>query len=214
MKITKITSYLHASHLYKVARQAAYRDDGEENDPIVAIMFCVLALEAFINESGVLARMLPTSKKQNIVDGFSSVMSELEERRESILLKYHMALLVFSGSTWNEGAQPFQDFKLLITLRNALVHMKADTWETKGWNQYPKRQLSQYPKFVQALQQKGLIDAPEKSSSWLEAIAQPEVGKWACATAEKVTAEFLSVVPEGYFKESLSEHAFKHQENG
>lgn len=211
MKVKKIINYYHSGHLFSVAKKAATSDDLEENDPLISIMFSVLALEAFINESGSIARMLPTRKQEKILEGFASVMSELEDRKESLLVKYHMALLVFSGATWDEGAQPFQDFKLLLNLRNSIVHMKTDKWELDVSFDSPEkeRELKQYPKFVSTLIQKDLIDIPNKSTSWLDAIAQPKVGKWACGTAEKVTAEFIRVVPDGHFKESLSAFAFK-----
>ncbi|OED44797.1 hypothetical protein AB833_00235 [Chromatiales bacterium (ex Bugula neritina AB1)] len=210
MKITKITNYYHAGHLYSVAKNASSNKETDENDPLISIMFSVLALEAFINESGSLAKMMPSSQKEKIVEGFSSVMSELEDRKEALLVKYHMALLVFSGATWDEGAQPFQDFKLLITLRNAIVHMKADKWETETTiaSEQKERELKQYPKFIKVLKQKGLISIPETSTSWLEVISNPKVGQWACQTAELITKEFTEKVPDGNFKKSLENYAF------
>lgn len=209
--ITKITAYLHANRLFSIAKRAAAGDSSENDASIVSIMFSVLALEAFINESGALANLVPTSKRQKIIEGFAQVMGELEERKESLLVKYHLALLVFSGSTWDEGSQPFQDFKLLIALRNAIAHTKADKWEApvSESERDPERSLDQYPKIIRQLYQKKIIELPDKSTSWLEVLDQPKVAEWACSTAKLITEEFLNAVPDGEYKNSLSEHVFQ-----
>lgn len=210
--VTKITSYFHATNLFNIATKATKSRSKKSDSSIIAIMFSASALEAFINESAGLARMVPTAKRQKIIDGYSSVMSELEDRKESLLVKYHMALLVFSGATWNEGDQAFQDFKLLITIRNAIVHMKTDRWETPvgKLKADPERAIEQYPKFIKVLEQKKIIDPPSKSQSWLELLKDQRVGKWSCQVAARITTEFEKAVPEGYFKDSLCKQVFSH----
>ena len=209
--VIKVTAYFHADDLFNIARRAAVNSSTDKDAPIVSIMFSVLALEAFINESGALAEMVPTANRQKIIEGFSAVMGELEDRKESLLLKYHMAFLVFSGSTWDEGTQPFQDFKLLVSLRNNIAHTKADKWETKVSQSKPdpKRSLDQYPKLVKQLYQKKLIELPAVSASWLEVLTHGQVAAWACLTAKLVTEEFLKIVPDGYYKNFLAERVFK-----
>lgn len=206
--ITKIVSYFHATFLFKIALRASIAKSGNQGQPVVCIVFCATALEAFINECGRLARTIPTDEKQNIVEAFASVMSELEDRREAIAIKYHLGLLVFKGATWEEGSQPFQDFKLLIGLRNELAHMKGDEWQTEVGKFRPdlERQQVQYPKFVRELHNRGVIPKPTKSTSWLSQISNPNVSVWACKTASTMTTEFFAAVPEGYFKKSLSKH--------
>ncbi len=208
--ITKIVNYFHAAFLFSIALRASKARTGSQGQPVVCIVFCATALEAFINECGRLARTVPTANRQNVVDAFASVMGELEDRRESLTIKYHLGLLVFKGEAWDEGGQPFQDFKLLIGLRNELAHMKGDEWKSeilKG-NTDPDRSPDQYPKFVRALQQRGVIPQPTKSTSWLEQISNPAVSAWACKTASLMTSEFFSSVPAGYFKEALADHLF------
>src|ERR1017187_10102608 len=127
--IIQISSFIHAGHLFGIAKKAAARSTKDRDFSIVSTMFSVSALEAFINESAELTKLVPTAQRQKIVEGYSAVMSELEERKEALLVKLHMGLLVFSGSTWDEGAQPFQDLKLLLAIRNQIVHIKTDRWE-------------------------------------------------------------------------------------
>lgn len=207
---TKITAYFHCNDLFKIAQRAAEDSSSNKDAPIVSIIFSVIALEAFINESGTLAKMVPTAKRQKIIDAFATVMGELEDRKESLILKYHMALLVFSGSTWDEGSQPFQDFKILVSLRNNIAHKKADKWETKAnkSKSYKERSLEQYPKFIKQLYQKNLVKLPNESDSWPEILTQKEVAEWACLTAKLITEDFFKIVPDGYYKDTLANLVF------
>lgn len=207
---TKITSYFHSADLFAIAKKASRSRSKQSTSPIVAIMFSASALEAFINESTGLARTIPTAKRQKLVEGYAAVMAELEDRRESLLIKYHMALLVFSGATWNEGDRAFQDLKLLVAIRNAIVHMKTDTWQTPVGHPkpHPERALEQYPKFIKVLEQKKIIDPPRKSRSWLELLRDQRVGHWACCTAARITDDFVHAVPDGSFKDALQEFTF------
>jgi hypothetical protein len=209
--VTKVVSYFHAKQLFEIAKRASKSKSKKIDSAIIAIMFSASALEAFINETAGLARTIATSKRQPMVEGYMSVMSELEEKKESILVKYHMGLLVFSGATWNEGDKVFQNFKLLITIRNAIVHMKTDRWETPVSREKPdpERRVDQYPKFIKTLQQMNVISTPDKSRSWIELLGDPRVGKWACETAEKITQEFAKCAPDGQFKEDLRNHVFE-----
>ena len=176
---------------------------------IVSIMLSVSALEAFINESADMASMVPTAERQKIVEAYATVMSELEERKESLLVKLHLGLLVFSGSVWDEGSQPFQDFKLLLTTRNHIIHLRADRWESKMTPRGAERRTpDQYPKFTKALQQRGLAKAA-KSESWLDLISTKGVATWACDTAARVTDAFVAAVPDGWYKESLKPRIFR-----
>jgi hypothetical protein len=207
--IIRTMSYFHAGHLFRIAKRAAASSIKDPDFSIISIMFSVSALEAFINESVELARIVPTSERQKAVEGYVAVMSELEERKEALLIKFHMGLLVFSGSTWDEDTQPFQDFKLLVTTRNHIVHMKADRWESKLTPRGPEpRSLSQYPKFIAALQQRKIVGTPA-SRSWLALVNDKWVARWACETAAKITDAFVEGVPDGYYKQSLREYVFR-----
>src|SRR5918996_1535375 len=121
---TQITQYFNAQHLFDIAKRASSRRF--RDSPTIAVVFSVTALEAFINESSALANMIPTNEQQDIVRAYATAMKELDDRRESLAVKYHIGLIIWSGSTWNEGLQPYQDFRLLLTLRNALLHMRSD----------------------------------------------------------------------------------------
>jgi hypothetical protein len=208
--VTQITQYFSAQHLFDIAKRASSRKF--RDPPTIAVVFSVTALEAFINESIALAKMIPTTEKQGIVTAYATAMSELEDRRESLAVKYHIGLIIWSGSTWSDELQSYQDFRLLVTLRNALLHMRADRWEVQldPGLRAPERGIDQYPKFIRTLQQRRLIALPSKSKSWLEIVNTPEIGKWACSTAADITKLFADRVPDGCYKQELEKHALRY----
>jgi hypothetical protein len=151
--------------------------------------------------------MIPTSERQDIVTAYATAMKELEDRRESLAVKYHIGLIVWSGSTWSEGLQPYQDFRLLVKLRNSLLHMRPGSWGAQVCPELPapERAIEEYPTFIRSLKHRKLIELPRKSQSWLEVVNTPAVGKWACSTSSNVTRLFVERAPDGYYKEKLEE---------
>lgn len=141
-------SYLSISHLsaaalfahkaYEIEQQFKPGDDGadhasREHRAYVAssVMLSAAFLEATINElfsdcaEGPKARFDPMPA--------TALMATMWNRgiprtaRYSIIEKYDIALEFNGKSPFNQGANPCQDTKLLIELRNALVHYEPET---------------------------------------------------------------------------------------
>ncbi len=192
-----VNLYLHAPRLFKLAKRAATEDFADKDGPVISIMFSVVALEAFINESRALAAIVPSEKQQEAILAYNSVMTELEERKESILLKYKLALLIFTGSTWAEHDPLFQEFKLLVALRNELTHLKGDRWEVEvdmddDDDDGKRRSVSDYPRFIRSLHSKGIISLPASMSSWLAPVNDRKVAAWACQVARDITHHLVA----------------------
>lgn len=83
---------------------------------IAAIVILVQALEAFIN--------VQASKR------LSSAIAESVDRL-SVISKWLVVTKTVSGTEWDKGRQPFQDFESLVRTRNALVHYKPKFTEVK-----------------------------------------------------------------------------------
>jgi hypothetical protein len=63
--VTKIVNYFHATFLFKIALRASRAKSGSQGQPVVCIVFCATALEAFINECGRLNRSLRKVRLEN-----------------------------------------------------------------------------------------------------------------------------------------------------
>jgi hypothetical protein len=96
-----------------------------------SILSAVAFLESTINEFYYVAndRVLEIKKMPEEYRDKLSALWNVEgfRRGANILEKYQSALKVLSLTQFHEGKEPFQSVKLLINLRNALVHYVPET---------------------------------------------------------------------------------------
>lgn len=201
--------YAHSGFLLGTAREAsdravdAVRQKPEiwPSDTIVSILLAAAATEAFINELTELVAMQRDSahRQSNPISpplrAFADVLQEVEESRGSLALKYLMASQTLSGTTFDKGTNPYQDFTTLITLRNDLMHLKPrDTFlepadGTAG--------VIQPPKYIRGLQQRGLAHTPPEGvgMSWFNMLQTAPMAVWACDTAQNIILVVLDLIP-------------------
>jgi hypothetical protein len=95
-----------------------------------AVLSAVVFLEALVNETfqdaadGHASRIAPLDQRYIALMGEFWNASEMGGRYVSILDKYQMALLFADRRRLDPGAAPYQDAKLLIGIRNRLVHFR------------------------------------------------------------------------------------------
>jgi hypothetical protein len=95
-------------------------------DAIAAIILSAAASEGFINElSELCIPRFSDSHSPAQVPQFAQKIQELEQDRSSSLCKYLAAAPILSGTQFNKGENPYQDFALLFDVRNAIMHIKA-----------------------------------------------------------------------------------------
>jgi hypothetical protein len=190
------TIHLHARTLLLIARENAMRaraDAAPPNalptDAILAIVMSAASTEAFINEfAEYVAPSFPTVASEMPPGAVTcaEVLKELEESRVPPTVKYLVGSQVL-GRAFNAGAAPFQDFKMLIELRNAIMHVKV---ALEG-GRHPGERVTD------ALAQRGLAIAARGPSSlpWFDRLMTPEVAIWAHDSALAIVSEFLELVP-------------------
>jgi hypothetical protein len=161
-------------------------EDGRR-EAIISVVFAASALEAFINERVDWAVQLCNEQDEpEVVRTFASVLTEAENSRASLESKYKLARWILTGKGYDQGTNPYQDFSLLISLRNSLVHLKpANTllkrFEGKGVL-LPEDQVAF----------ESLDDPSEPMpGSWTERVATKEMAIWACDAASRFVVEFI-----------------------
>jgi hypothetical protein len=202
--------YFHSGHLLGIAREARDRavaqvqanPDALPADTTVVIVLAAASTEAFINELAEMAaieRDNPLRQSNPIpaeLRTFADALQEIEEARGSILLKYLMASRILSGSSFNKGINPFQDFAVLTMLRNDFMHLKPrDTFVEANDGALPKVKV---PKYVEALQQRGLARTsdPEILMSWFNLLQTDKMATWACQTTHNIILAVLDLIPD------------------
>lgn len=208
--------FLHWFRFLCLAAEARTEADraGTENpqayparEALSAILFSALAAEAFINELGEAAARDTYSLKGVGPPGFSvpgtddltdlaEVLDTIEEEHGPLELKYLMTSQVLTGHAFDRGKAPFQDFSLLVHLRNDLVHPRHRDRTQQGY-------IEPQSSVVRDLQGRGLTNTkgrkppePRGGTSWLDEISCARTAAWAFETARDMIAAVLKMLPE------------------
>jgi hypothetical protein len=119
----------NAPTLFSIAVEAAKGIAGDpraggHKESLVSVVFAAAALEAFLNEVAYLAggKSSLRTPQPAVVSAFAQLMEDAEESRAPIQSKFQLSNLVLTGSTYDKGTAPFQDFADLIAVRNLLMH--------------------------------------------------------------------------------------------
>lgn len=193
-------AFLNHGSLLAVAT-AAYRrlksasSDNRPEDALVAVLFSAATLEAFIADFAYLGKGAIGSAFSEISEA-SKIIDELEESRASVKAKYLMAkAMLTGGKTYDKGGRPFQDFTLLFSIRDAIVHHKPQVVGDKPHA------------LVKKLAEMKLCDHGN-SETWISQISTPAVAGWACNTA---IAMIRSIV-DSIHPSSPLKHLWEHYE--
>ena len=196
--------------LLSIANDSLARSSNDAKESLVAIMFSCAALESVINESFEPIRYL---KRQDVLPSlieYAKMMEALVSNREELRCKYHKALLHFKGTSLHKGVQPYQDFKILVDIRNSVLHNKPDTFrkEFSANEPPPQKIIDDHPKFIRQLKSSSVIEESNFHCNWIDLIMSEKVANWAVSTANKMINELISSVPSRQFCNDLKRIAF------
>ncbi len=196
-------------NLAKFAVQQIAKKEPPERHPshgeaIFAIVFSAMTLEAFINEAADIAAFPAPSghpAHHPSVVMFAAIAKELRGSKISVRAKFLLARLVFAGQPYDKGSLPYQDFHLLIGLRNTLVHMEGlDITETTPAGEV----IANQPEIIEKLRTRGILAEPTLTGLWMERIATLETARWACNTVTAMYQSLVDVIPDEDFKNRLA----------
>ena len=172
-------------HLWNIAADAASQAKIKKvaqpkittADSISAIILSAVATEAFINELGTHLTLLQKSELMGVEDWIrvGTQLEEFEAGHEQVTAKYLLVSKLLPGEPLKKGELLFQDFRLLINVRNDFAHPKAqqeppkyfEVFENRGWT-YNKK-----------------TDKP-KLYRWMTQLETPEIACWACRSAHNI----------------------------
>ena len=187
--------FYNAGVLYRVAKcayertESARSDTGRsQNDALTALLFSAATLEAFIAELANVAKKVagfdPTSSR-TLLAALAEVLDEIERSRGSVRLKYLMARAILSGQAYEKGQKPYQDFDLLFTIRDAILHHK------------PEEITPEPHRIIAGLSSRGLCERsePHVKRSWLDQIRTRAVARWACNVVRDMVASIREGLP-------------------
>jgi len=228
---------LSAGKFIEIAQSAYQRSryqklnfaDGGQDDAIIAVIFSVMAVEAFLNELVELARDREEAEAQSLF----STIEPLLQTNERIETRLFQASCSTSVIPFNKGGLPFQDFKILVGVRNRLVHLFAGDTITDGFIEKHKTILDA----LNTLKKRGVIVADlqipidreqtqimEKYSTILSdptihsiplpfiyAVSTQSVAEWSCKVASEIITTFIHDMRDSPFKNLLQQYSISFQ---
>lgn len=180
-------------------------------DALESVVFSVAALEGFINEAAELAsHSVPPElggTPQSIAT-FAALLLEAEKSRAGLGLKFQLARQSLLGETYDVSRLPYQDFALLVDLRNVLIHYRSlETFEPNpgGIPTFnPARILDRLRAKNVTAEFEGEDEVQSQViTSWLNRISTIAVARWSCRTASAMVISVLDALPECYFRDQM-----------
>jgi hypothetical protein len=165
-------------------------------DALTAIVFAVTALETFMNEFIDLLDYDAFRDKWDERRGtLIAVIDELEKSRAPLKSKFLLAKWILSGVGYDKGTAPYQEFALLVDVRDALIHSRIDGFAVEGHSD--EWSSMKYP-FIRALESRNLTALFEKNTakSWIAFVCTGAVARWACETAHVMAQSILETLPD------------------
>jgi len=190
-------------------------------EALSSIILAVISCEAFINELPELAKPWQESPKSpGWLKGLAAILGEAEESHASIESKYHLAKFVFTGQPFDKGATPFQDFALLIDIRNIMVHAKPLEASLEKndqgeffWSKPPLMRRLQAARIVgvdENLKQAANSNNADKLiADMVSQISSQDVALWACRAASAMVNSIIDSVPGDFDFRAVLELAYR-----
>jgi hypothetical protein len=178
---------------------------GGQKPALISIVFSVVALEAFFNELVELAldaRNYPLQVNPPVISVFGDCMTEAESSHASLQSKFLLGNWILSGERLDKGTLTYQDFTLLMSLRNTLLHFKANpAFEQSTPPEDVHQELFKKFKSRNILAE----DAQESDGTWTFLFETKAVAERSCRTAAQMIRDFCSRVPQSTLK-ALCDH--------
>ena len=141
-----------------------------------AYITAVASVEAFVNET-----FLGWMCRSHYAESALWQLSDSALKRMELSLKLVRISQLLFGHVLKRDAQPFQDFSMLIRVRNDLVHFKMS---------------GPTPKYISVLSQRkiALVETPEEAGPWPWKLSCTEGIRWAHNAACNMVSHMVSLI--------------------
>jgi hypothetical protein len=166
------------------------------SDAIVAIVMATSATECFINELAAVASV--DHEESEALRAMADAVREVEAEKGSLEDKFLVASSALTGTMFDKGAQPWQDFAALVRVRNALVHLRPlETVDDQG--------VVVGPSFLKRFEDEGLTYPiePGLGAAWTLKISTDRMASWGYNAALRIIRAVVEMAPKNHSVETL-----------
>lgn len=180
-------TFLESNALSGVAWEAAKRSGDDSSQALVSILFGCACVESVLNHVLYELRTVPAEHLPQGYEQVSMLAREagLQDDRLPWDRKVRVLALGATGQALDLGRAPFQEFSLLVGLRNWIVHLQPEEVVVKYDNdERPTRLVTDEPhRLIQELIRRKVIDRVDGPAgpSLVGAVRSPAVARWATA---------------------------------
>lgn len=190
--------YPNAGRIFTDAVTWAEQIKAEDTEPaqpqaLVSLIYAPMSIETFMNELVFHATQYGIKKPGPRLQAFADVLTEMEESKTQIKTKVQMGKFILTGESFDKGKYPYQDFDLLVNLRNEIIHQKAHeelAFDDQGNETIRKRKILK-PFEDRKLLGKVIHNGQEAQMNWLDEISTRAMAVWACNAAAGILNEML-----------------------
>jgi hypothetical protein len=195
--------------ILSLAKDLANEANDEPKKAIGAIVMSAASIEGFLNE--MLERFSfynaarPQFKKSELprkVLALGRLSAELEGRNASVHLKVQLFVATLRGSPWDRGQQPYQDFDLLFRLRNAILHLKPESFDSDVLTNAELHPLLRSLDARVPLKRFGGPKLRNRMLGIAIAVQEPAVAQWAYDTCIRTCLALADCLPRGTIRSS------------
>jgi hypothetical protein len=140
-----------------------------------AQVMAAVAAEAFMNETTALLLGLKRTGKAPELSKIGTILEKLEESRVQIAEKFVIVSELLPGIAFCSGTEPLQSFRMLIGLRNLLVHPKTGQKPPKWFSTFVSNGLT-----VQRGTEEALV------ADWQRQLQSSQCAAWACRASARI----------------------------
>jgi hypothetical protein len=184
--------------LFHIAHEASENAIAAEHSSFVAILFSAFALEAWVNDLLDNVQCEDPYWSPPETKTLAAFADQLEGRGSSIELRIQLIAAGLTGKAMDAGRQPYQDFALLIRIRNMLVHAKPEHFESDSSQNEPHAILRKLEeRGVFELERAGVVNLLHGT------LTIPAVGRWAYGAAIRMVEALGEMLPQGGLRSSM-----------
>lgn len=165
--------------------------EDEQPDAMVAILFSLVSLEAWINEIGAIAgdyerdRTNAWEEQFPLLNNVHQILTMADKAHLSLEMKVNLLRHTIAGSTFDKGSAVYQDFQLLVKLRNALTHARIKSLTTNVLDKRVERSLESRNLFSDRT--RPLIGGAPYT--WIDLVSNRAAARWALNASASMSEE-------------------------
>ena len=184
-----------------------------KSDGLTSVILCSTMLEAFLQDIASWYSFVNKAKTKigdfertgaiRHLDGFSEISSReieilefienLDKDNESLTDRYYKLYLFLTDKEWSRGAEPYQDFYNLISIRNSVTHLKTEPLKIDKETGKVSREA--LPKPLRNLGQKGVLSLNNMKDSWIDSLSSNKFVEWCQLSSLKIIDEIFHALP-------------------